>query len=159
MNKICPNCGLEKDLSDFSKDKHKKSGRCSWCKVCVKSRNINNFKIQKVYKDRYYQENKERLLLWQRERNLSNPDFRRNNYLISVYGITIDDYNRMFEEQNGCCAICGIHQSEFKTRFHIDYNHETGKIRGLLCNKCNQGLGLFQDSSELLSLASEYLKR
>lgn len=159
MRKKCPKCELKKTLSEFSRDRHKKGGRCSWCKECIRNKKAKNHTKEKSYRDSYYQHNKERLLLWQKERNLSKPEFRRNNYLLSTYGITIEDYNKMFEQQNGCCAICNKHQSEFKNRFHIDHNHITGKIRGLLCQKCNHGLGLFQDSSEILVIASEYLKR
>jgi len=60
------------------------------------------------------------------------------------YGITIDDYNKMFEEQNGCCKLCGRHQSEQKFRLCVDHNHETGRVRGLLCTRCNVGLGYYE---------------
>jgi Autographiviridae endonuclease VII len=157
MSKICPNCKLEKNLSKFSRDKYKKDGRCSWCKECIK--NADNGAARKVRSDKFYQDNKERLLLWQKERNVSNTEFRRSNRLLKYYGITISDYNKIFDEQSGCCAICVKHQSEFKKILCVDHNHQTGKVRGLLCHKCNTALGLFQDNPEILELAAEYSKR
>jgi hypothetical protein len=50
----------------------------------------------------------------------------------------------MFEDQKGCCGICKRHQSEFKKRLGVDHNHSTGKIRKLLCDRCNLGLGFYE---------------
>ena len=55
-----------------------------------------------------------------------------------LYGITPDDYNQLFQQQNGCCAICGKHQSKLKRRLDVDHDHKSGKVRGLLCNPCNK---------------------
>jgi hypothetical protein len=57
------------------------------------------------------------------------------------------DYDRLFEEQGGCCAVCG---ESAKRRFEIDHCHKNGMIRGLLCQRCNMGLGYFHDSPQLL---------
>lgn len=71
--------------------------------------------------------------------------------------------NKQFDEilfqQNGCCAICGIHFTESKNKFRIDHNHETLEVRGLLCQFCNSGLGFFKDSPTRLAMAIEYLVR
>lgn len=72
------------------------------------------------------------------------------------YGMTKIEFDKMFELQNGCCAIC--HQEQ-KTRLHIDNDHITGKVRGLLCFNCNGGLGQFKDSIDLLSKAITYLNK
>lgn len=63
-----------------------------------------------------------------------------------------DEYHKMYMKQYGVCAIC----EEEAT--HVDHSHKTGKIRGLLCNRCNLGLGLFRDDHVLLSLAAQYLR-
>lgn len=73
------------------------------------------------------------------------------------YGLTIEDYNRMFLEQQGCCKICGVHQSGFERRLDVDHDHQTKKIRGLLCIRCNRGIGLLQDSIEVVQRALDYL--
>ena len=83
---------------------------------------------------------------------------QRELTLKRVYGITIDDYNDMFIEQGGSCAICGTHQKEFKFCLSVDHCHSTGKIRGLLCHRCNGGLGNFNDNPEILQNALKYLK-
>lgn len=71
------------------------------------------------------------------------------------YNLTYQDYETMINDQDGRCAIC------FKepTRFHVDHDHSTGKVRQLLCAQCNSGLGMFQDDPDVLLSAIEYLKK
>lgn len=79
--------------------------------------------------------------------------------LLKTYGITLDDYNEMFVEQQGCCKICGTSQSELKHNLSVDHCHITGKVRGLLCNDCNLILGNAYDSIDILQSAIKYLKK
>jgi len=87
----------------------------------------------------------------------------KNGHLERKYQMTIEDYEKMYDEQNGVCKICG--QPETKkyngkvVELAVDHCHETGKVRGLLCNKCNVALGGFQDSPTLLASALNYLNR
>jgi len=96
-----------------------------------------------------------------RERRAENPRTVRDDNLRHLYGITHEDYERMLEEQGGGCAICGSTTSRRKGRGHlsIDHCHQTGKVRGVLCDPCNNGLGRFGDDPELLRGALEYLER
>ena len=80
-----------------------------------------------------------------------------NNKLHSRYGITVEEYDRMFAEQDGKCAICGVKVE--KHRLCVDHDHATGKVRGLLCRLCNRHLGGFRDSIDLLRRAIAYLER
>ncbi len=73
------------------------------------------------------------------------------------YKLTYDEYLNMYEEQNGCCAICGIPEHELGKELHIDHCHDQGHARGLLCFNCNHGLGNFNDSTRLLEIAADYL--
>ena len=73
------------------------------------------------------------------------------------YPITIEDYNLIFEMQQGKCKICGIHQKDNKRKLCIDHCHKTNKVRGLLCNHCNTGLGFFKDNTKSLLEAVNYL--
>lgn len=73
--------------------------------------------------------------------------------------IELGDYERMLKAQNGCCALCGRHESEFKQDLHMDHDHKTKRVRGLLCANCNRGLGCFQDDPEVLRKATEYVRR
>jgi hypothetical protein len=77
------------------------------------------------------------------------------------YGITREWYNRTLEDQGGCCAICNSPEIGRKghTHFHVDHNHYTGEVRGLLCDLCNRGLGYFKDNENLLVNAANYLEK
>lgn len=85
--------------------------------------------------------------------------------LSKKYGITIDQYLDMHAAQGGCCAVCGIHESELPKRLHVDHDHDCCPIggscgecvRGLLCAKCNTSMGQFESDPELLLKAYEYL--
>ena len=76
----------------------------------------------------------------------------------SKYNITLDDYNLMIKNQNGCCAICKIHFSKNNRALSVDHCHVTNIVRGLLCNNCNLGIAYFQDKILLLENAIKYLK-
>ena len=75
----------------------------------------------------------------------------------TTYGITEEDYTKLFVSQEGKCAIC-FSDIAFRSRStHIDHNHETGKVRGLLCHHCNTALGLFKENTATLREAVNYL--
>lgn len=82
----------------------------------------------------------------------------RERNLQSYYGINISDFNAMLEKQNYRCAICEVKQEVLTSVLHVDHDHITKKIRGLLCSNCNFGLGQFKDSPELLRKAITYLQ-
>lgn len=79
--------------------------------------------------------------------------------LMKNYGLSIREYQKIYDTQEGCCDCCGIHESQFKRNLHVDHDHVTGQVRGLLCTRCNPGLGYFQDSIEKLEMAIAYLKK
>lgn len=80
-----------------------------------------------------------------------------NSKLLRTFGITVEQYEAMLAAQNGVCAICF---SKHKTmRLSVDHCHKTGKVRGLLCGKCNSGIGMLSDSIDLLASAQRYLER
>ena len=86
----------------------------------------------------------------------------RDNRLMRTYGLSNDNYIEMFESQIGLCAICKEPQQgitkDGETRFLcVDHCHQTGKVRQLLCAKCNAGLGQFRDSPEFLTKAAKYI--
>ena len=91
------------------------------------------------------------------KRNMEKYHENRSKYLLDKYGIDEEVYNNMFDSQQGCCAICKKHQTTFSIRLAVDHDHVTGKVRGLLCQSCNQALGLLQDSLTNISNALEYL--
>lgn len=126
--KNCSHCKKEKPSSEFSIRKRSPDGLQHWCKTC---RKINDHK--------FYIKNRERLK--------KSPKKQREAHLKSVYGITLEQYDKMFETQNGVCAICsGINKDG--RRLFVDHDHKTGEIRGLLCYQCNSLLGRFEVHQE-----------
>lgn len=93
-----------------------------------------------------------------REYNRKKPEVKLAQRL-RTFGITIEDYKQMNEEQGGKCAICGSEIGDaMGNRLYVDHNHKTGKVRGLLCSDCNFGIGKFRDSPELMKKAIRYLE-
>lgn len=74
-----------------------------------------------------------------------------------LYNMNPGEWSDLFRKQNGRCAICKTHQSELNYTLCVDHNHTTGVVRGLLCKKCNQALGMFNDDYENLANALAYL--
>jgi hypothetical protein len=111
---------------------------------CIKCANI---KARKKYipKKRY-------------DKHLKNYDSTRNRHLIKTYGITTEDYERLLSKQNGCCAIClSTNKGRKDKYFNVDHCHNSGKVRGLLCWKCNTAIGLLGDTEESLQKVLCYL--
>lgn len=92
-------------------------------------------------------------------RNIANnpPKYYQLRNRMSLYGITLKDYNNLFKQQNGLCAICSK-KAKNKFELNVDHCHKTNIVRGLLCRKCNTGLGHFRDSIELLERGALYLQ-
>lgn len=82
---------------------------------------------------------------------------REEKRIMNTYGISLKSYDKMLKEQGGGCKICGTKIPNCKGRFCVDHDHKTGKIRGLLCTKCNTGLGMFVDNPKILAAAITYL--
>jgi hypothetical protein len=108
-----------------------------------------------VFNTDYYRKNREKILA-----RHQTPEYRARHKDVCLrnnYGITLEQWNEIFDRQNGCCAICGKHNSQLKKSLHVDHCHETNKVRGLLCSKCNRAIGNFNDDINLLQKAINYL--
>jgi hypothetical protein len=130
--RFCKKCNKQKTCDQFFLQRSK--GENSWrfnspCKDCYKIRQQSDYK--KKYLKFYLK--------------------------LKKFGISESDYNNMLDNQNHCCAICGFHKKYFRTDLAIDHCHRTGKIRALLCNNCNAGIGMLKDDIVLLKKAMEYL--
>ncbi len=152
MDKICKKCGLPKYLKEFPKVKANCDGRGGKCKECEGARRRKREKIN-YWKD---PEKKRKKC-----RDWHNNNRFKNSLYHSVDGggkkctATIDEVIAAFD---GACAICGITEEEYGRKLHMDHCHESGQLRGFLCQKCNQGLGNYNDSVDLIIAAAEYLE-
>jgi hypothetical protein len=110
----------------------------------------------KLFKKNWYQQNKKKSAEYKKLWLVKHPD-RSNEFDLKVrvkrYGITVEDFQRMFTQQSGLCAIC----CNPLESIDIDHDHVLKLVRGLLCRQCNIGLGFFQDSPAILSRAIQYL--
>ena len=131
--KHCFKCDTTKPRSEFNKHSRKKDGLQTQCRSCHNAQ-------KKVWDD-------------------ENPERKKNNYLMRTYGITLGDYNDMFDEQQGFCAVCGVHQTAIEKSLVVDHCHSTGEVRGLLCNDCNMAIGKLGDNEEGLMKALTYLRK
>lgn len=107
----------------------------------------------------YYTKHKVKILQHSKLKYMVERDKIRSKTIAKTYGITVEQYDDMFKRQGEKCAICGIHQKDLIKRLFIDHDHKSGKIRELLCIKCNGGLGMFEDDIGLLKKALIYLTR
>lgn len=105
------------------------------------------------------------MAVWTREDRKKNPDKYKNYELKKDFGITLAEYNSMYEKQGGLCAICGkpeviVDKRTGKARrMAVDHHHKSGTVRKLLCTRCNQGIGNLKEDPEILKRALEYLKQ
>lgn len=147
--KKCIRCLKAKNLEAFHRLKKSKDGRYSWCKECVK-----DYMADRYADPAAAQKRKDEL----RRRYHRHPEGNKA-HLKRKYGITVEQYNRMFESQGGKCASCGLPQIESNKRFAVDHDHETGMIRGLLCQGCNCAAGHLSDSPLKARALADYLER
>ena len=131
--KRCRTCKQVKPHGEFHRRPNRNDGLSSYCKPCVseqsKVRNALPHKKQKA---------------------------RENKYRVK-YGIGVAEYDRMLQAQGGCCAICRVPAEG--SPLHVDHDHVTGRVRELLCLKCNALLGQAGDQISILRLAIQYLER
>lgn len=150
--KVCRKC---KDVLTNSNWWGSRKGAKDYiCVTCIKK-----------HRHDYYTDNKERVRAVQRLYYKRRKEVYTNSRLKGDYGITLDQYNQLLESQNNVCAICGGTEAGGnqygKVRMAIDHNHLTGKVRGLLCCKCNMALGGLDvdiKGTELLYKSIKYIK-
>jgi hypothetical protein len=158
-----------------SYERYVSSSNCAPCTIKSGLEKLNNEELMKPYRtkekkkkklDNWRQENPEKYQeqykndeskLKCREYYKNNKSDVKNSYLKRVYNITLEDYITLSESQNNKCKICNQICPTGKD-LAVDHNHQTGKVRGLLCKNCNIGLGMFFDNLDFLESAVLYLK-
>ncbi len=153
--KTCKKCNKHKKLKEFGKDKSRKDGYYPYCKTCTKRINYDN------YTKRMGTEETAR---YNHERHIRDKDTQFWKDIKRQFNLDKEEYLRLIELQNYVCAICkqpSKHidkRTGFPRRLAVDHCHTTNKVRGLLCNLCNTGLGMFADNENNMLVAIEYLK-
>lgn len=138
MQHTCVKCGKSKQRQSFVKDKRAKLGITNTCLKCYRPTRKKD-----------YQKHKEK-------RNLTC----KKGWLRTKYSLTIEEYEQMLIDQNNSCAICNRNISELKMqKLHIDHNHSTKQVRGLLCPSCNRLIGVSIESIDVLKSAIQYLEK
>lgn len=162
-SKRCYDCKETKSVNLFNKNKWAKDGICNQCKECKRiHRQKSSVKILNNESQRKWRQltpDKQKAYRLKFRSTEAGMRSVQNSLLKSNYGITIDQYNEMFNSQQGKCAICGTHQSNLSKRLSVDHDHQTGEIRELLCNFCNTSLGNFKEDIDLIKKAISYLEK
>lgn len=174
--KICGTCSIPKSITQFRFKYHNRLNIPvyeSICNSCTRIRKSLNQRELNQQDPNRHKAAKERRELKRSLFRKNNPDLvkkiDRENYikrkqkledvrLFKTYGLTPDKWKGLYEEQNGLCKICNVPQEKLTRKFHVDHCHSTGKIRGLLCGSCNQGLGYYKEDIQLFQKAIDYLK-
>ena len=167
--KICSRCKKEKQNSgrDFPPDKRRPYGIASYCRRCNSTKGAfwrrKKYNNDANYRKRVIEYN--RKLFLKKYRN--DEDFRNRTKFNSwkrelkrIFGMTPNQYDELLKIQNESCGICGISSKEIKKRLSVDHDHITGKVRGLLCTRCNMAIGMFDVDKlgfKLLEKAKNYL--
>lgn len=156
--KICSSCKIEKEITEFSKDKNEKDGYTYNCKVCRNKRYNEWAKNNKEkIRERNYQKKEKRKEYYQSDRGIESS---RRAHLKRKYNMSLEEYNDILKKQNGICAVCGESENCNRNKFlAVDHCHDTNKIRGLLCTNCNRAIGLLKENIETLYKIIEYLKK
>lgn len=130
--KRCNDCGEIKPLTEFGKNKLGKYGRKSFCKTCLNLRSRNDYRR-------------------------TGGEVQRRSALKNRYGLTPESFDALLVAQGGVCAIC--QGPPGKRGWLVDHKEGTNIARGILCNSCNVGLGLFKENPEVMQAAIRYLER
>jgi hypothetical protein len=163
--KTCSKCLCEYSIEHFHKravSKRYKDGRDGHCRAC-KAESHKRWSIRNKDKiaenaRKFRKENVEKVKQWSHTYFNNNKEKiskrKRTAMLKKLYGLTLVEYEQMLEVQAGCCKIC---KNVFQTTPMTDHCHQTGIVRGLLCNKCNWLLGNANDNIDILHSAITYL--
>lgn len=141
-SKICKGCKEEKSIEDFHFADKKTGKRKPKCKVC-----------QAAYFKQYTEQNANRLRQkWRIASKAYHSTDKRRLRTLKKYGLTLETYNKMYDKQDGKCAICTR-----DLRLVVDHCHDSLVVRGLLCNGCNLGIGYFEDDVDRMKSAIKYI--
>lgn len=151
--KPCNKCGEVKPLLEFYAHRGTKDGRGTYCMEC-----------EKASSRKWKKDNAERVKQQNADRNLATARRSHRRWWLRLYGLDEQQYQALLEVQGGACAICRQPETWIDSRtgeprqLAVDHDHQTSKVRGLLCGKCNRGIGLFDDDDARMAQAARYLR-
>lgn len=164
--KTCSKCKEDLPISRFSKDTGTRDGFYAWCKPCKQSQQRS-----RSFEPAQDGEKKcntcgliKHIIEFKKAKHCTSGrgnecrdclSFREIQYR---YSLSKEDWHDLLSHQQGGCAICGELDQRSRV-LNVDHCHNTGKIRGLLCNSCNRGLGYLKDDAEILLKASNYIRK
>ena len=158
--KRCKSCGAEKPLEGFYRNPLGRQGRRPEWKECTNARRkvwyVRNREREIARVGKWQRENPDKLATQRRKTADARARKYRQWHLQKQFGLSLDDYALLLSQQGGRCATCRAVPAD-GTSLHVDHDHETGRVRGLLCMRCNNALGLMRESADVLNGAIEYL--
>ncbi len=162
--KQCPKCEYLQPIGEFSKDKTNSDGLQAYCKECNKQygreyyeRNRNGILRQsKKWGKKYRRTIRGQEVHRKASKKYSQSERRRKTWLKYKYDITPEQHEQMYLAQDGRCAICP--EAVPYGEICVDHDHITGRVRGLLCRKCNFMLGMANDDPKVLESAAKYMR-
>lgn len=148
QTKLCAKCRVVKPAADFHRETRRASGLTAWCKPCTAAHEREQRATSKhrAQRRRYWRSAVGKAA--NRRKYLNGGKYRiLERQLLRLYGIDFHDWALMFNAQGGRCPIC-VEQLTLDHRTHVDHCHDTGRVRGLLCNHCNALLGHIRGDKE-----------
>ncbi len=170
MTKACTKCRQLLSAKNFNKNKTLKDGLSCWCKQCHSEGNKRYKQTEKgkitarKSWQKWKQSEKGKRTIKEYSKSKVGKIASRKAKLKQKFGITLEQYNKMFEVQGGRCAICKKPEIKRNNKgtdirmLAVDHDHKTNNVRGLLCDKCNLLLGHANDNTTILLNAAIYLE-
>lgn len=164
--RTCTKCKKEKPKTEFNRHSSCNEGLHTQCKSCCYERSNdwakrNPDKVRgycKSWEMRNRQRRSTLAAIWRKNNKDKHRESVRWAFIKREYGLTRDSFSSLLLSQGGGCAICGTSNPGGVGSFHVDHNHITGVVRGLLCSNCNVAIGFLSDSASIAMRAMLYLE-
>jgi hypothetical protein len=158
--KRCKKCGAVKALAEFYGNRSGRDGHRPECKACTNAIRLRRYRLnpeREIARVRAWQQaNPQRVKAWAARNRDKRLKKLREIHLRKKFSLTIEEYAAILEAQEGVCALCRCPPTP-GISLHVDHDHATSEIRGLLCVRCNNALGLFREDPDLLKRAARYV--